>query len=158
MAISFLCIFPGIIYTFIIMCLFKQVITNYPHCSVPCIFNVQCILQVISWTSLLFRNQFIETVTYYTVHQFKVYNSGTSLVVQWLRLHVPNAGGGSSTTGWETKIPHAMGHSQKKKRYTLQRLVSLFIWLHPVLVVAWGSLIFIVAFKIFSWGRGDLFF
>ena len=76
--------------------------------------------------------------------------SGTSLVVQWLRLHVPNAGGGSSTTGWETKIPHAMGHSQKKKRYTLQRLVSLFIWLHPVLVVARGSLIFIVAFKIFS--------
>ena len=100
-AISFLCIVPGIIYTFKIMCLLKQVI-NYPHCSVPCIFNVQCILQVISRTSLLFRNKFIEIVTYYTIHQFKVYNSGTSLVVQWLRLHVPSSGGGSSTPGWET--------------------------------------------------------
>ena len=31
---------------------------------------------------------------------------GTSLVVQWLRLHAPNAGGMDSTPGQETEIPH----------------------------------------------------
>ena len=30
---------------------------------------------------------------------------GTSPVVQWLRLHASIAGGMSSISGWETKIP-----------------------------------------------------
>jgi hypothetical protein len=34
-------------------------------------------------------------------------NLGTSLVVQWLRLHAPNAGGPVSIPGPGTKIPHA---------------------------------------------------
>ena len=33
--------------------------------------------------------------------------SGTSLAVQWLRLHAPNAGGTGSIPGWVTKISHA---------------------------------------------------
>ena len=33
--------------------------------------------------------------------------AGTSLVVQWLRLHVPNAGGLGFIPGWGTKIPHS---------------------------------------------------
>ena len=33
---------------------------------------------------------------------------GTSLVVQWLRLHNPNVGRLGLIPGWETKIPHAM--------------------------------------------------
>ena len=33
------------------------------------------------------------------------YISGTSLVVQWLRLHAPNAGGPGSIPGQGTKIP-----------------------------------------------------
>ena len=33
--------------------------------------------------------------------------SGTSLVVQWLRLHALNAGGPGSIPGQGTKIPHA---------------------------------------------------
>ena len=41
---------------------------------------------------------------------------GTSLVVQWLRLHASTAGGGGSIPGQGTKIPHALGTGQKKKR------------------------------------------
>ena len=32
---------------------------------------------------------------------------GTSLVVQWLRLHAPSAESLGSILGWGTKIPHA---------------------------------------------------
>ena len=39
----------------------------------------------------------------------------TSLVFQWLRLLLANAGGMSSTPGQETKIPHAKKDSKKKK-------------------------------------------
>ena len=42
--------------------------------------------------------------------------TGTSLVVQWLRLCTPSAGGMGSIPGQRTKIPHAMQHSQKKKK------------------------------------------
>ena len=38
---------------------------------------------------------------------------GTSLVVQWLRLCAPNAGGVGSIPGKGTKIPHATQHGQK---------------------------------------------
>ena len=31
---------------------------------------------------------------------------GTSLAVQWLRLHTSTAGGMDLTPGWGTKIPH----------------------------------------------------
>ena len=33
-------------------------------------------------------------------------NVGTSLVVQWVRLHVPNAGGLGSIHGGGIKVPH----------------------------------------------------
>ena len=36
-------------------------------------------------------------------------NEGTSLVVQWLRLHAPNAEGMGLIPGQGTKIPHAVG-------------------------------------------------
>ena len=38
----------------------------------------------------------------------------TFLAVQWLRLCASNAGGEGSILGWETKIPHPTGCSQKK--------------------------------------------
>ena len=44
---------------------------------------------------------------------------GTSLVVQWLRLHAPNTGGLGSIPGQGTKIPHASTkpqHSQINKK------------------------------------------
>ena len=41
---------------------------------------------------------------------------GTSLVVQWLRGHTANTGSTGLIPGWGTKIPHAMGHSQKIKK------------------------------------------
>ena len=43
-------------------------------------------------------------------------NIRTSLVVQWLRLCAPNAGGTGSTPGQGTKILHASRPSQKKKK------------------------------------------
>ena len=50
---------------------------------------------------------------------------GTSLVVQWLRLHASTAGGVSSVPGWETKILHAAWHSQKKKKRGNSRKVGM---------------------------------
>ena len=41
---------------------------------------------------------------------------GTSLAVQWLRLHAPNAGRAGSIVGRRTKIPHAMRVWPKKKK------------------------------------------
>ena len=40
---------------------------------------------------------------------------GTSLKVQWLRLHASSAGGVGLIPGGRTKIPHASQHSQKIK-------------------------------------------
>ena len=34
---------------------------------------------------------------------YKNKQRGTSVVVQWLRFHIPNAGGLDSTPGWETR-------------------------------------------------------
>ena len=42
-------------------------------------------------------------------------NLGTTLEVQWLRLHASTAGGAGSIPGQGTKITHAARHSQKKK-------------------------------------------
>ena len=39
----------------------------------------------------------------------------TSLVVQWLRLHVSTVGGTGSIPGQGTKIPHVEWHGRKKK-------------------------------------------
>ena len=39
---------------------------------------------------------------------------GTSLVVQWLRLHSLNAGDMCSVPGWGNKIPHATKHGLKR--------------------------------------------
>ena len=41
--------------------------------------------------------------------------NGTSLAVQWLRLHASNGGGESSVSDWGTEIPHASQYSQKVK-------------------------------------------
>ena len=41
---------------------------------------------------------------------------GTSLVVQWLRLHASMAGGVGSIPGQGTKIPHAARPKNKNKK------------------------------------------
>ena len=47
---------------------------------------------------------------------------GTSLVVQWLRHHVPTAGGVGLIPGGETKISHAMhGQKMEKKKTKLKQ-------------------------------------
>ena len=43
--------------------------------------------------------------------------SGTSLAVQWLRLHASTAGSAGLIPGWGTKIPHATTRQQKKKSF-----------------------------------------
>ena len=52
---------------------------------------------------------------------------GTSLVVQWLRLHASNARGEHSIPVRRTKIPHAVQHSQEnlKKKKNLKNKVSI---------------------------------
>ena len=52
----------------------------------------------------------------------KNYSLGTSLVVQWLRLHASNAGTVGSIPGQGTKIPYAVWHGQKiKKKKSLSK-------------------------------------
>ena len=46
----------------------------------------------------------------------KIMGTGTSLVVQWLRLHTSNAGGAGLIPGQGTKIPHAAWHVQEKHK------------------------------------------
>ena len=58
---------------------------------------------------------------YTSVHGSAIHNSqkverGTFLAVQWLRLHTFNAASTGSVPGWGTKIQHAVGSSQKKKK------------------------------------------
>ena len=52
----------------------------------------------------------------YTLHGGQeIVIPGTSLVVQWLRLHPPNAGGAGWIPGWGMKIPHAARCSKNKQ-------------------------------------------
>ena len=53
-----------------------------------------------------------------TAHWLEKQDIGTTLAVQWLRLHAPTAGGMGSIPGWGTKVPHAiqLGHSKKKDK------------------------------------------
>ena len=47
---------------------------------------------------------------------------GTSLVVQWLKLSAPTAGGMGSILGWRTKIPQChMVQPKEKKRPSCTR-------------------------------------
>ena len=46
---------------------------------------------------------------------WEIDSGGTSLAVQWLKLHTSNAGSAGSIPGWGTKIPNATGCGQKKK-------------------------------------------
>ena len=61
-------------------------------------------------------------------------NTGTSLELQWLRLHAPNAGGMGLIPGWGTKVPHASQRwcGQKKEKNTiilcLNSEIDLDIW------------------------------
>ena len=41
---------------------------------------------------------------------------GTSLAVQWLRIHTPDVGGTGSIPGQGIKIPHAAGHLSPKAK------------------------------------------
>ena len=59
---------------------------------------------------------------------------GTSLVVQWLRLHSLSAEGTGLIPSQGTKIPHAKRHDQKKKR---KRNLCLNFYTVASLVLAW---------------------
>ena len=57
------------------------------------------------------------------IKQRQKYQTGTSLVVQWLRLHASTAGGTGSIFGWRTRIPHATprGHREKESDSDIRR-------------------------------------
>ena len=57
-----------------------------------------------------------------TNYFFKRRKIGTSLVVQWLRLHTSNAGSVGWLSGQEAKIPHATGHGRKFKKGKYSRI------------------------------------
>ena len=46
----------------------------------------------------------------------KIYGIRTSLMVQWLRLPTSYVWVAGSIPGWGIKIPHAVGHNQKRKK------------------------------------------
>ena len=52
-----------------------------------------------------------------------------SLVVQCLRLHAFNAGDTGFILGWRTRIPHATGCSQKKKKKRIYYKAYTFLFL-----------------------------
>ena len=56
---------------------------------------------------------------------------GTSLAVQWLRLHAPSAGGVGLIPGWVTKIPQAAQCDQREKKK------KILLGLPWCLVVQW---------------------
>ena len=58
---------------------------------------------------------------------FKNIQAGTSLVVQWVRLCAPTAGGTGSVPGGGTKIPHVTQLGQKKKRISKEIKIT-FKW------------------------------
>ena len=45
----------------------------------------------------------------------------TSLVVQWVRPHTPNAGGQGSIPGWGTSVTTKSSHAATKRAYMPQR-------------------------------------
>ena len=51
---------------------------------------------------------------------------GTSLAVQWLRLHTSNAGGTDWVPGWRTKIPYAAWLQKKKKN------IYIYIYIYKI--------------------------
>ena len=63
---------------------------------------------------------------------FKNSSFGTSLGVQWLRLHASTAGGVGLIPGRGTKIPHVAKHSQNKNNNNFKILPSLLVWCVPV--------------------------
>ena len=56
----------------------------------------------------------------------RVYYSGASLVVQWLRLPAFNSGDVGSIPGWGTKISHTVWCREKKKKK--EKKSGLFRW------------------------------
>ena len=51
---------------------------------------------------------------------------GTSLMVQWLRLHLPVQGGKGLIPGPRTKVPQTMGCNQKEEKKIFQIIFSFF--------------------------------
>ena len=68
----------------------------------------------INYTSVKKKKKMVRRVHAITGKKFKNPKVGTSLAVQYLRLHASSAGGTGSISGWGTKVIHAMWCSQKK--------------------------------------------
>ena len=54
----------------------------------------------------------------------KIQHTGTSLAVQWLKLHASNVGGVGSIPGQKTKIPHARIKKKSNMQSWLKNLKS----------------------------------
>ena len=82
--------------------------------------------------------------------QKKYYMLGTSLVVHWVRLHTPNAGGLGSIPDGRTKIPQAAQRAAKKKD------IWGFLVLNASILKNWTSVteIFVGIFQ--TWRKQNL--
>ena len=77
---------------------------------------------------------------------------GTSLAVQWLRLHASTAGGKGSIPGRRTKIPHTAWHSQK----TDKKIIVHWYVVIAILLILFG--LFCEVFLFFFVFFGFFFF
>ena len=60
---------------------------------------------------------------YGSTQKIKNTGIGTSLVVQWLRLRAPTAGGTGSMPGWGTKVSHVVRPKQNKVLFLWRMLI-----------------------------------
>ena len=56
--------------------------------------------------------------------------SGTSLMVQWLKLCTSTAGNTGFSPSWGTKIPHATEHGQKKSKLHIPVQILNLLWVN----------------------------
>ena len=54
---------------------------------------------------------------------------GTSLVAQWLRLHVSTAGEAGLIPGWGTRIPHVSQHGQIYIHIHMAKYIYIYIYI-----------------------------
>ena len=67
-------------------------------------------------------------------YKLPVVSPGTSLAVQWSRLHISTAGGMGSVTDWGTKIPFTMQHGQKNNKSPGDVMFSMVSLVSNILV------------------------
>ena len=91
---------------------FPLVGVSFSHSSITNIFSVH---------ARVFNDQVAGPPNCSTKLWFETHGGGTSLVVQWVRLHASSTGGVGSIPGRGIKIRQALWHGQKMKKKKKER-------------------------------------